>query len=473
MVIRISLAWPRPAAYPGCVYGDGRMQDSPGFSSAPGPLVAPAPAPGSRPAAAGIPRATCLVVGAGIVGTLSALRLLQQGHAVCLVDSDFEALCCSTGNAGSVSAGSVVPLGMPGMWKQVPRWLIDPDGPLSIRPEYAGRIAPWLLRFLRASTPDRVARIAPALHALNAPSIALYRELADVLGASTLFQATGQLQVYTSGQARQKDAGGWRLRQAHGVAMQPLDRADIQALEPAVGPQYTHGMFLPDEGMVTDPRGLLQRLRRAVVEAGGELLQARVQGLQPQGDQTVRVETTHGSRTVQHVVVAAGAWSHRLAAQLGDRVPLQPQRGYHVVFEDSGVALKRPVVAAEAKCFATPMDMGLRVAGTVEFGSLDAPPNPRRTQALLKHSQALFPGLRLGDAATRSTWMGCRPCLPDSLPVIGPSQAGARVIYAFGHGHLGLTQAPMTARVVADLVAGRSPAIDIQPYRAARFGAGG
>jgi D-amino-acid dehydrogenase len=413
-------------------------------------------------------RPRVIVIGGGIIGTLSACHLAQAGLGVVLMDADPDGLCCSTGNAGSISAGSVAPLAMPGIWKQVPGMLLDRDGPLTVRADYAWQAAPWLLRFLRSSGRARVERTARALLALNADAVARYRELADRLGAPGLVRATGQLQVYRSAEARDKDANGWRLKRAHGVRVTEVAAGELHELEPAVGPQFTHGVFLPDEGMVSNPGRLLQALRADFAAAGGEFVRARAASVTP-FDGRVAVGTDVGTYEADKAVIAAGAWSHRLARGLGDRLPLQPQRGYHVVLRDPGFALQRPVVFAEAKLFATPMEMGLRMAGTVEFGSLETPPNPRRAAALLRNGLKLFPQLDAGAPEDRTEWMGNRPCFPDSLPVIDTARRSRQVVYAFGHGHLGLTQAPATARLVTDLVLDRPPAIDPAPYSARRF----
>jgi D-amino-acid dehydrogenase len=413
-------------------------------------------------------RPRVIVIGGGIIGTLSACHLAQAGLRVVLMDADPDGLCCSTGNAGSISAGSVAPLAMPGIWKQVPGMLLDRDGPLTVRADYALQAAPWLLRFLRSSGRARVERTSRALLALNADAVARYRELAGRLGAPELVRATGQLQVYRSAEALAKDANGWRLKRAHGVRAREIGAGELHELEPAVGPQFTQGVFLPDEGMVTNPGRLLQALRADFIAAGGELVRARAASVTP-FDGRVAVGTDRGTYEAGKAVIAAGAWSHRLARGLGDRLPLQPQRGYHVVLSDPGFTLQRPVVFAEAKLFASPMEMGLRMAGTVEFGSLETPPNPRRAEALLRNGLKLFPQLAPGAPADRTDWMGNRPCFPDSLPVIDTARHSRQVVYAFGHGHLGLTQAPATARLVTDLVLDRPPAIDPAPYGARRF----
>ncbi len=406
------------------------------------------------------------VIGGGIVGTLTATRLLESGFKVTLLERDMGGLGCSTGNAGSVSAGSVVPLGMPGMWKQVPGWLLDPDGPLHVRADHALQVLPWLVRFLQASTPARVEQISHALKALTAPAVSSYREIVAAIGAPSLLQAQGQLQVYSSAIARQKDAAGWALRRARGVHFKEVCAGEIQDLEPAIAPSLTHGIYLPNEGMIINPGRLVQQLTRSFVAHGGTVNECLVKGFDIDGTRKITVMTDKGPLVPDDIVIAAGAWSHTFSAQLGDRVPLETQRGYHVSFPNAGIHIQRTVVAAETKCFATPMEQGLRLAGTVEFGSLTAPANRRRVQALLRHSKALFPNL---DTSTYTEWMGNRPCLPDSLPVIGRASNFPNVYYAFGHGHLGVTCAPVTAGIIASLAQGKQTAINLDAYSPARF----
>ena len=412
------------------------------------------------------------VVGSGIVGTLTALQLQQHHHQVTLIERDVDGLCCSTGNAGSISASSVAPVGMPGIWKQVPSMLLNPDGALCIDPRYALHIAPWLYAFLKAATPARVQAIAQALHQLSSPAVQHYQHILGRLGASDLMTTMGQLHVYSSLAARNKDASGWQLRRTHGADVQFLDSHALHALEPDVSPLFTHGVYIHSDGHIIHPQRLLQTLRQALVQGGGHLESANVQRVVPAGSQ-VQVHTTQSVRTFDKAVIAAGAWSAQLSDLLGDPVPLQTQRGYHAVIAHAGVHIQRPVVAAEAKVFATPMEMGLRFAGTVEFAQLDRPATPSRVQSLVRHGMRLFPGIPPEAAAQHTHWMGNRPCLPDSVPVIGHASASPHIIYAFGHGHLGLTHAPQTAHMVQQLLHMHSAPGDWCAFSAQRFRAAG
>jgi D-amino-acid dehydrogenase len=406
------------------------------------------------------------VIGGGVVGMLCAWTLLKEGFAVSVLERDPADAGCSTGNAGSVSAGSVAPIGMPGMWRQVPAWMLDPDGPFHIQANSLFSVLPWLVRFLRQSSAPRVEKISHGLKALMAPSIDLYQRIVQDLGAGILLQTTGQLQLYRSAKARRADSAVWNLRRARGVQVNEVGAGEIRDLEPAISAAYTHGIWLPNEGTILNPGRLVQSIREDFVRHGGLLKPCTVRGFEIGAAGPRCVHTDQGAIPVDNVLIAAGAWSHLLASQLGSHVPLQTQRGYHVTLPDSGITLKRTVVATDKKIFVTSMEMGLRIAGTVEFGNLDSPPNFRRALALIDHGKGLLPAL---NAEPYSKWMGNRPCLPDSLPVIGPSQHYPSVVYAFGHGHLGLTGAPMTAQIVKDAFLGRKPSVDLTPYRVDRF----
>lgn len=407
-----------------------------------------------------------IVIGAGIVGMLCAWTLLREGFAVCVLERDRSGGGCSTGNAGSVSAGSVVPLGMPGMWRKVPGWMLDPDGPFHIQANYILKVMPWLARFVSASSARRVEEISHGLKSLTAPSIALYQRVVRDIGGEELLQTTGQLQLYRSEKARQADSGVWTLRRARGVQVDEVEAGEIRDLEPGISTSYTHGIFLPNEGMMVNPARLVEKITEDFVRSGGVIRHCTVLGFDigPPGPR--RVLTDDGAIPVDRLLIAAGAWSHTLAAKLGSEVPLQTQRGYHVTLPNPGMTLKRPVVATDKKVFLVSMEMGLRIAGTVEFANLDAAPNYRRARSLLRHGKSLLPALQ---TEHYSEWMGNRPCLPDSLPVIGPSPHYKSVYYAFGHGHLGLTGAPMTSQIVKDAFIGRESSLDLMPYRIDRF----
>jgi len=406
------------------------------------------------------------IIGAGVVGMATASCLRRDGHDVTVVDMRPPGEYCSSGNAGILSPGSCVPFGLPGNLKKVPQWLLDPLGPLAIRPGYFLRALPWLLRFQAASRIERVNPIADALRALLRQTLDAWGPLAQWAGVPDLIRRTGYLVVYESEQAFRGDALAWKIRRDRGVVCEDLDAARIREFEPALRGIYAHGVFLPEQGFVANPLRLTQALAAQFQQDGGEILQRKVLDLETGASGPSALLTDAGRLPVETLVVCAGVHSNEFATRLGSRVPLESQRGYHVHFENPTVTLRRPVLSGEGKFFATPMETGLRVAGTVEFAGTEAAPDYARADALNVQAAHMLPGLA-GSNVTQ--WMGHRPCMPDSLPVIGPSPHFANVYFAFGHGHVGLCGGAPTARIVADLIAGRKPNIDIAPYRADRF----
>ena len=406
------------------------------------------------------------IIGAGVVGMATASCLRRDGHDVTVVDMRPPGEYCSSGNAGILSPGSCVPFGMPGNLKKVPRWLLDPVGPLAIRPGYSLRALPWLLRFQAASRMARIDPIADALRALLRQTLDAWGPLAQWAGVPDIIRRTGYLVVYESEQAFRGDALAWKIRRDRGVVCTDLDAARIRELEPALRGIYARGVFLPEQGFVANPLRLTQALAAQFQRDGGKILQRKVLGIEIDAGGPSVLMTDAGRLSVETLVLCAGVHSNDFSARLGSRVPLESQRGYHVHFENPTVTLRRPVLSGEGKFFATPMETGLRVAGTVEFAGTEAAPNYARADALGVQAARMLPGLA-GSNVTQ--WMGHRPCMPDSLPVIGTSPRFANVYFAFGHGHVGLCGGAPTARIIADLIAGRKPNIDITPYRADRF----
>ena len=407
-----------------------------------------------------------IVVGAGIVGTCSASYLLRDGHDVVLVDSEGPGEGCSKGNAGALSPGSCIPLSGPGVLTKIPGWLSDPLGPLRIRPAYLLAALPWLIRFALAGRSGRIAGLADALRALHANTFENYAPLLANAGCQDLIQRTGTLTVYKTDKSLAESQHERNLREERQVRQQVLGAGELRDLVPELSSGYKHGVLLPDHGFVANPYRLVRSLAEQFARDGGYLERRRVTGIAVREGRVTGVWTTDGELVAERVVVAAGAWSATLIAGLGVRVPLESQRGYHATIQGSGITPALPVVCAEAKVYATPMEDGLRLAGTVEFAGLDAPPDFRRAEALIELAKDMFPALVAGAA---SQWMGHRPCLPDSLPVIGAAPGHPNLLLAFGHGHHGMTGASTTGTIIASLVSGRQPPIDPVPYRPDRF----
>jgi len=396
------------------------------------------------------------VVGAGIVGATVAYVLSRRGAHVTLIDRAEPGRGCSYGNAGALAPASLVPLAMPGLLWRVPGMLLNRDGPLRLPLGYLPRALPWLLRFVAASRPDRVEAIAARLAAQNAQAIERHLALAREVGASELIRRQGHLHVYPDAAALGRDAAAWALRERHGVRCERVDRADIEGLEPRLGPGYRAGVFLPDQAMVVNPFRYVQQIVRAFVVGGGRLLRDEVRAIEPDLARGWSVHTSEGRQGADHLILAAGAHTPQLAESLGMRLPIESQRGYHVTFPDAAAPVSRIVVLADRKVFVTPLEHGFRVAGTVEFGGLDRPPDRRRFAHLSKLAREAFPGTAMGE---ERHWMGHRPSTPDSLPLVGPVASRPGLWLAAGHGHLGLTGAVGTAFALADAILEGTPAL--------------
>ena len=388
------------------------------------------------------------VVGAGIVGCAIALELRKRGADVTVVDRGEPGSGCSFGNSGAVSPGSVAPLAMPGVLASLPSMLLDGDSPLYLPLTYLPRALPWLLKFVASARPAAVQQAAKKLDAIHRGALDAHEAMTRELGVPELFLRRGHLHLYPDEAALAKDAGGWRLRKEYGWHFEQLDRAGIQALEPRVHARYRVGIFMADHATILNPHRYVQAMARAFAAAGGKFVRAQVDGLQP-GSPRWRLQgpSPLGGLQFDHVVVAAGAWSPRLLATVGIPLQLESQRGYHLQFTGASSTVSRTVVLADKKVFVTPMEEGLRVGGTVEIGGLDAPPDERRAAVLGRIARETFGGL---DAAPTTTWMGHRPCMPDSVPIVGAAPRHEGLWIATGHGHLGLTDSLTTAQRIAD-----------------------
>jgi len=410
------------------------------------------------------------VIGGGMVGICAASWLRRDGHSVFVIEPGTPGEGASFGNAGAFNASSVTPVAMPGIIRKVPGWLMDPLGPLALRWSYLPALLPYLFRFVRAGTPEKVHAQARALRPLVGPTLAMLQPLVKDAGAEALVHQRGHLYVYRSAESLAKDGLAWALRRENGVVVDEFDADELRQLEPALSRDYVRGLLVRENGHTSNPFGLVSALAGHFVRQGGAIVQASALGFRLDSGRLTAVRTDAGEFAADAAVVCAGAHSKPLAAALGDKVPLETERGYHLMIRDPEVMPRIPTADADGKFVATPMDTGLRFAGTVELAGLSAPPDWRRARILLEQGRKMLPGLAADHPEERiSVWMGHRPSMPDSLPVLGRSTATPDVIYAFGHGHVGMTAAPMTGKLVADLLAGRPPAIDISPFAPRRF----
>jgi D-amino-acid dehydrogenase len=407
-----------------------------------------------------------IIIGGGIIGLTAAFRLSEAGRKVLILDRKGMAEETSRGNAGAFAFADMEPLASPGVIWKAPKWLLDPLGPLSMPLSYAPKMLPWMWRFWRASRPGpheaATAAQARLMQLAKAETEALYR----AAGVDRCLRRDGAIYLYEGARALKAAQPLWDLRARHGVAFEVVTGGRLEALQPGLAAKYTHGVFLPDWMTLTDPYEIALAIGQAAVARGARFESGEVLGIEP-GEIEVRLRLADGRRlSAPSVVVACGAWSKPLAAQLGNPVPLETERGYNTTLPPGAFDLRRQLVLPADGYVVTPLSTGIRVGGAVELAGLARPPDFRRSEVLLKKAEGVMPGLKTEGGVQ---WMGFRPSMPDSLPVIGRSRRSPRVTLAFGHGHLGLTQAAATARLIRDLILGQQPAIDLTPYSPERF----
>lgn len=401
-----------------------------------------------------------LVIGAGVVGLSVALAAQARGLSVRVIDRVGPAAGASAGNAGAFAFTDILPLASPRIIRQAPRWLLDPLGPLSVPPRYMGRIAPWMWHFWRASQPAKVRASTLAQTTLMRVSRAALEPHLERAGLMHMLRKDGQLQVYEGAREFRASLPGWQIRREEGIDFTHLEGDEIAAYQPGLAARFTHATFTPGWFSIADPKDYTLALADKFRADGGEIVIAEAQALTPTG-----VQTSAGAMTGR-VVLAAGAWSHHLARTAGARIPLETERGYNTTLPADALDLRQQITFVGHGFVISKLTSGIRVGGAVELGGLQLPPNFARADAMLKKAATFFPALKTGGG---TQWMGFRPSLPDSLPAIGVLPGRDDVICAFGHGHLGLTQSVGTGRIVADLLTGKDPGLDLSPFDPARF----
>jgi D-amino-acid dehydrogenase len=405
------------------------------------------------------------IIGAGIVGICIAARLAEAGCKVTVIDRSGICAETSSGNAAGLAFTEIVPMAHEGMIRQVPKWLLDPLGPLSIPPAYFPQLLPWLYRFWRAGGRANYEAAVAAQVELMRLAEAEWLDLMGASGKRSMLREDGCLELYESETEHQASMPGWDARERAGISFHHLSREEIAQYQPGLSPRFTHATFVPGWKTVSDPAELGKAVWHHAENLGAEFVRAAVEAVEKDSECYRLRLAGVGERRASTLVVAAGAWSHTLAAMLGDRIPLEVERGYNTTLSTDAFDVKRQLVFSGHGFVITPLSTGLRVGGAVEFGGLRRPPNYDRSKAMLKKAADFLPGLRTEGGRE---WMGHRPSTPDSLPIIGPAKR-ARAFYAFGHGHLGLTQAAATGRLIRDLILGQKPPIALDPFSARRF----
>lgn len=412
------------------------------------------------------PNARVAVIGAGIVGACIALQLRRSGFTTLLFDPQEADSAASYGNAGLISVDSCIPIALPGLLRQVPKWLLDPRGPLVVRVSHLPHVLPYLWqRFLGSSMRD-VLRVSDAMVALHRHALLHYRELLGTAFHESVREC-GQVHVWTRAARGEGADVEAQLRERQGVASRWLTRAELESVAPGIAPAFQRALFFPRNAHTVDPKGLVLALLDNYRKTGGGLINERVSRLAPTSGGAWQITTPAATHPIDAVVVANGIAARDLVRPLGLKLPLLAERGYHVQLRDCPDGPTVPVVYRDKGVVATPMSQGLRLAGMVEIAEASSPPDERRTAILLDHARAMFPALQL--TGRLQTWMGVRPSTPDGLPIIDSVAALPGLWLACGHSHFGMTGAPMTSRIVACLLMDKAPEIDCTPYRLSRF----
>ncbi|KLK94048.1 amino acid oxidase [Microvirga vignae] len=407
------------------------------------------------------------IVGAGIVGLAAAHALLDKGHQVTLVDPGNNQQRPTDGNAGWIAHMDVMPLASPKAWRNLPRWMMDPLGPLTIRPAYLPALTPWLLRFVLASSPARIKSSIAALRAINAEALPSWKALLTTLSLNGHLREKGILSVWRDRNHFLRAEDIITRQKNFGIPLEVLQPEDLKQIEPALH-SVEAAVLYPEGCHVSDPALLAADLLRLALERGAVLVSAKALAVEPANDAVhIRTDGAVKDVTADRVLISSGVWSRALAKQLGDNIPLDTERGYNATYAKGAFGLNRPVMFEGEGFVASNLDTGDRVGGAVEFAGTQAPPNHERTSAMITRLKRFLPHLDENQPAKR--WMGFRPSIPDSLPVIGQADKDKRIVYAFGHGHYGLTQAAITSRLITEMMEGKPGSLDLTPFSAQRF----
>ena len=409
---------------------------------------------------------TTLVIGAGIIGTAIAHDLQRRGQQVVLIDRDAPGRGASFGNMASIAVTEFMPASRPSVWRQIPGWMLDPEGPVRVRPAYMPRLLPWFLRFIAASRPSRLRELEEQGAALCARALDDTMALLRETGLEDQISEEGCLSLYTDEAEFKADRAHIEILERFGFPHEVIGRKAIRALEPELSDRIGLAVLFPQNRSMKDPYQLVVALAQRFTALGGRIETGEVTGF-VRGEGIREVVLKDGRRiAAERVVICAGAFSAKLAAMLEEPIPLETERGYHTQIMAPGISMKHSIIWPARAFMVTPTAGGIRVGGTVEMAGLDAAPDYRRSKITVRRAREALPNLACEDF---TEWMGHRPALPDTVPILSASARTKGVFYATGHGHLGLTYAATTARLMGDLITGVRPPVDLHPYRINRF----
>lgn len=406
------------------------------------------------------------VLGAGIVGVCCALSLIERGFKVTIIDRSEPGEAASFGNAGVISPWSCVPQCLPGLWKKIPGWLLDKDGPVSFKLKEIPTLLPWMLEFFKNGTPEKVNRIADSMDQLMAGNIQTYRHYLKNTGHENLLVDSWYINVFRGETKPNLDDFAWKLRLDRNAPVHIIGRDELIKLEPHLSEDCKNAIIIKDQARAVHPGNLCKALAEKARQNGARFIQQDIKSITVKPDQTYQLEGTGEKHECSNLVLASGIWSADLLRPLGIRMPLISERGYHVEFSNPGITLNNSIMDVAGKFVVSSMSNGIRAAGTTEFANVDAPPNYARSKSLEKLTKSLLPSLKADEP---NYWMGVRPSFPDNLPAIGELTGFRNLYAAFGHSHYGMGMAPATGRIIAGMVSGETQNIDPKAIGPERF----
>lgn len=406
------------------------------------------------------------IIGAGIVGICCALSLQERGLKVRLIDRGAPGQETSFGNAGIISPWSIIPQAMPGVWKSIPGMLLNREGPLKVRAAFWPKMIPWGLKFLSHGNEAAVRRSSQMMETLCGPSIELFRRHLNGTGRENLMVDSYYVHAFRNANTPTLESLDYRIRRERGGDLELISGDALQDLEPALSREFKAAVLIKGQARAASPGEIGKVLAEKAVAQGADIVRAEIRKLERAADGTWKIITDAKPLAAGQVVMAAGVWSAELLRPLGLKLPLVAERGYHVEFPTPSVQLTHSIMDVDAKVVASSMTSGLRVAGSAEFGAIDAPADPGKKALLTRQARAILPSL---DTADTQFWLGRRPSFPDSLPAVGPIHGRNGLYAAFGHSHYGLMMAPKTGELIGDMIAGVPQNIDLSPLDPQRF----
>ncbi len=408
------------------------------------------------------------IIGSGIQGICIGLQLIKKGIPVTIFDrhdplsSEFQS--ASYGNAGHFSPYAVLQFNRPDILYDVPKMLFSSYGPLSLKWSYAPKMIQWFLHYLKNCNKKSMLHTAKYMHQILNLSYDSYEEIFKDIDTTNLLEKKGIIYVWTKQNLKSRELE-IKVRNDLGIEQKLLTQKEILELEPNLNPVFDAGVIYESAMHTRDPHGILKEIFKLFLNKGGKFIQENIKGLKQIDENQTVIKSESKEYNFEKTVIASGAFSKNLTDQLGEKIPLDTERGYHVHFKNMDHLISRPVIFLDRGLGMTPMNQGLRAVGTVELGGLKNPPSKKRIDYVIKCAKELLPQLEEHE----DEWLGFRPTLPDFLPILGPSLKNKNIIYAFGHHHLGWTLGAITGKIISEIVVGEKTNLDLSPYSSSRF----